>query len=57
MVTSFRYDSVVKPWQRNPSQTSPATSVIFSPTPARKMRALPCGFGPGLKNGVISVCV
>ena len=37
MVTSRRYFSVVKPWHRKPSATSPATSVISSPTPARKI--------------------
>ena len=40
-----------------PSATSPATVVIRGPTPARWIGGLPCGFGPGEKNGVISVCV
>jgi hypothetical protein len=60
MVTSRRYFSVVKPWQRNPSHTSPATSVIIPPTPARKMRGTPNpsrSLAGGVKNGVISVCV
>ncbi len=30
-----------------PSATSPATSVIFSPTAARNTFGAPCGFGPG----------
>ncbi len=41
IVTSRRYRSVVKPWQRKPSHTSPATSVISSPTPASMIFALP----------------
>ena len=60
MVTSRRYFSVVKPWHRKPSQTSPATSVISSPTPARKILGTPNpSRSPlsGVKNGVISVCV
>ena len=40
----------------NPSATSPAISVMRGPTPARKMLGKPYGLGPGLKNGVISVC-
>ena len=56
-VTSRRYVSVVKPWQKKPSHTSPATSVMSGPTPARKIRGWPYGCGPGLKNGVISVWV
>jgi hypothetical protein len=48
---------VVKPWQRKPSATSPAASVMSSPTPARKIFGVPYWFGPGLKNGVINVCV
>ncbi len=40
-VVSRRYFSVVKPWTNMPSQTSPATSVIFSPTAARKTRGGP----------------
>ena len=32
---------MVKPWQKNPSHTSPATSVIRSPTPARKIFGTP----------------
>ena len=42
---------------RNPSATSPATSVIAGPTPARWRRGMPCGEGPGSKKGVMSVCV
>jgi hypothetical protein len=60
MVTSRRYFSVVKPWQRKPSHTSPATSVISSPTPARKILGTPNparSARSGVKNGVISVCV
>ena len=57
IVTSRTYRSVVKPWMRMPSATSPATSVIFSPTAASNTFGGPYGFGPGLKNGVISVCV
>jgi len=34
---------------------SPATSVIFSPTAARKIRGFPKGFGPGSNIGVIRV--
>jgi hypothetical protein len=48
---------VVKAWHSIPSATSPATSVMRSPTAARKMRARPAGFGPGLKKGVIRVWV
>ena len=55
IVVSRRYFSVVKPWTNIPSHTSPATSVIFSPTAARKTRGVPKPVGPGLKNGVISV--
>ena len=46
----------MKPWQMKPSHTSPATSVISSPTPARNTFGGPYWFGPGSKNGVISVC-
>ena len=35
----------------SPSQVSPATSVMCSPTAARKISASPDGFVPGLKNG------
>ncbi len=56
-VTSRRYFSVVKPWQKNPSHTSPATSVISGPTPARNTRGMPYSWGPGSKNGVIRVWV
>ena len=51
---------MVKGWQMNPSATSPATSVIAGPTPARKMRGTPTAstsLPVGEKNGVISVCV
>jgi len=51
---------VVNPWQRKPSHTSPATSVIISPTPARKIFGGPYGAissGLGEKNGVMSVCL
>ncbi len=48
---------MVNAWQMNPSHASPATSVMRSPTPARNTLGVPCGFGPGLKNGVMSVCV
>jgi hypothetical protein len=50
----------VNPWHRKPSHTSPATSVIFSPTPARKIFGTPNPARSalsGVKNGVISVCV
>ena len=40
-----------------PSATSPAVSVISGPTAASMISGLPCGFGPGLKNGAISVWV
>ena len=40
-----------------PSATSPATSVIRSPTAASHTFGGPYGLGPGLKNGVMSVCV
>ena len=56
IVTSLTYRSVVKPWMMMPSATSPATSVICSPTAARNTFGVPYGFGPGAKNGVISVC-
>ena len=49
--------SVENGWTMKPSATSPATSVMRGPTPPRKMRGNPYGYGPGLKNGVISVCV
>ena len=49
--------SVENGWIMKPSATSPATSVIRGPTPAKKMRGKPYGLGPGLKNGVINVCV
>ena len=50
-VTSRRYRSVVKPWQRKPSPTSPATSVISSPTPARKIFGVGrAGCGPGVEE-------
>ena len=39
-----------------PSATSPATSVISSPTAARNTFGAPYGLGGGAKNGVISVC-
>ena len=51
---------MVKGWQMNPSATSPATSVIAGPTPARKMRGTPAPSTSarlGEKNGVISVWV
>ena len=54
-MTSRTYRSVVKPCSRIPSATSPATSVIRSPTAARKTFGVPYGLGPGLKNGVMSV--
>ncbi|CAB4814086.1 unannotated protein [freshwater metagenome] len=60
MVTSRRYFSVVKPWQMKPSHTSPATSVINSPTPARKIFGTPYALmseAAGAKKGVINVCV
>ena len=57
IVTSLTYRSVVKPWMITPSATSPPTSVISSPTAARNTFGCPYGFGPGLKNGVINVCV
>ena len=60
IVTSRRYRSVVKPWHRKPSHTSPATSVISSPTPARKIFGTPKpsrSARSGVKNGVISVWV
>ena len=44
-------------WIMKPSATSPATSVMCGPTPPSTIRGTPNGFGPGLKNGVISVCV
>ena len=59
-VTSRRYFSVVKPWQMKPSQTSPATSVISSPTPARKIFGTPKSprsVAGGAKKGVIKVCL
>ncbi len=43
----------MNPWQRNPSPTSPATSIILGPTPARNTRGGPEGLGPGLKKGGI----
>ena len=46
-----------KPWTKKPSPTSPATSVMSSPTAASRILGLPYGFGPGLKKGVIKVCV
>ncbi len=55
MVTSRTYRSVVKPCSRIPSATSPATSVMRSPTAARNTFGVPYGLGPGLKNGVMSV--
>ena len=47
---------MVKPWHSIPSQTSPATFVMSSPTAARNTRGAPNSLAPGLKNGVISVC-
>ena len=38
-----------------PSATSPATSVMRSPTAASWIFGAPNRFGPGSKNGVISV--
>ena len=55
-MTSRMNRSVLNGWMRNPSATSPATSVIIGPTPASRMRGGPWGFGPGSKNGVMSVC-
>ncbi len=55
IVTSRTYRSVVKPCSRIPSATSPATSVMRSPTAARNTFGVPYGLGPGLKNGVMSV--
>ncbi len=46
---------MVKGWTRKPSHTSPATSVMCWPTPARNTFGGPNGLGPGEKNGVISV--
>ena len=40
----------------NPSATSPASALILAPTPASSTGGGPYGLGPGLKNGVISVC-
>jgi hypothetical protein len=40
-----------------PSATSPATAIMLGPKPASAIFGRPYGFGPGLKNGVISVCV
>ena len=57
MVTSRRYDGVVKPWKKNPSHTSPATSVMSGPTPARYTGGGPHSWAGGEKNGVMSVWV
>ena len=48
--------SVVKPWHKKPSATSPATWVIASPTPASRTFGLPYGWGDGANMGGISVC-
>ena len=57
IVTSRRYDGVVNAWKKNPSHTSPATSVMSLPTPARNTGGGPHSWAGGEKNGVISVCV
>ena len=44
-------------WKKNPSHTSPATSVMSFPTPARNTGGGPHSWGGGEKKGVISVCV
>ena len=41
---------MVKPWQMKPSPTSPATSVISGPTPARKMRGVPVRVRAGVEE-------
>ena len=41
---------MVKPWASMPSATSPATSVIFSPTAARKIRGVAVGIGPRIEH-------
>ncbi len=41
----------------SPSATSPATSVIRTPTAAKKIGGLPYGVGPGSNLGVIRAWV
>ena len=49
-MTSRRYRSVVNPWASIPSATSPATSVIRSPTAARKIRRVAVGVGTRIEH-------
>ena len=54
-VCSRKNSALLNGCTRKPSATSPATSVIPSPTPATKMRAVPTSLGSGVKKGVINV--